>query len=346
VRVGVLAIFSLAAAGCALLVSLDDLGDGSVDAAEGGSDVVSFDDAADVVDADAGAAPVVLANNRAAPHDLQLDPPYVVWIEDPPPVSLVVRYDTTSQLTPKVEATSLAGEIYRGLAADATKHQLFWTRTGAVNALVECRTALCNAQDIAQADGGQLAKVIIEPGTTYWEHAAGICAVHIYATDRDSGATAVFHDACEYNTIASDGTSLWYESFIGTLAGSSFASDASVTTKLPGTIAASTIHGEWYLFGTGAVDGSVYACALPTCPDAALATGQAAPIAFAADDNAIYWINAGSGAGNDGSLVTCAATGPCTPNVLVSGIDHPTSIAIDATYIYYTDASNILRLAR
>ncbi len=86
----------------------------------------------------------------------------------------------------------------------------------------------------------------------------------------------------------------------------------------------------------------------------ALASGQDLPGGIAVDATNVYWVNYGSGSAGpvqgpvlDGQVMKCAKAG-CgrNPTALASGLAHPTSIAVDATSVYWTDVNGALMKVR
>jgi len=80
------------------------------------------------------------------------------------------------------------------------------------------------------------------------------------------------------------------------------------------------------------------ACIAGACQPVALATGQAYPLDLAIDSTNAYWTIWGTLPSNynDGEIRKCALTGCANaPTTVAKSSDEPTSIAIDATNVYF-----------
>ena len=73
-----------------------------------------------------------------------------------------------------------------------------------------------------------------------------------------------------------------------------------------------------------------------TAAPVVLATAQNKPRGLAVDATSVYWSNAGTG-GTTGSVMKCARTDGAGLTALVSGLMNPRELAIDPSYVYYTD---------
>ncbi|MFI5296962.1 MAG: hypothetical protein ACHREM_02600 [Polyangiales bacterium] len=100
---------------------------------------------------------------------------------------------------------------------------------------------------------------------------------------------------------------------------------------------------------SGALRGSIYACAKPACAGGprAVATGlPAAPWGLAIDAANVYFMIGGAAADADGAgeLRVCPKSGcGASPTTLVSGRNHPTNLVSDADRLYWIEQGTAAR---
>jgi hypothetical protein len=70
-----------------------------------------------------------------------------------------------------------------------------------------------------------------------------------------------------------------------------------------------------------------------------LASGQESPAAITVDSVSVYWVNRGTEALSNGTVMKVAMTGS-SPIVIASGLDDPSSIAVDDMNVYWTNAAS------
>jgi hypothetical protein len=108
----------------------------------------------------------------------------------------------------------------------------------------------------------------------------------------------------------------------------------------PWGVASTAVEFYWTSSGP-AVDGSIAGHPLPSGANATLRSGLANPNCLSFDEaGRLYWPNYG-----DGTIHRSNADGT-SETTLASGQIMPTTVAINATYLYWNSGNNVVRLAR
>jgi hypothetical protein len=243
-------------------------------------------------------------------------------------------------------ASNLAGPARMALGADT----VYWSNFGD-GTVQSCAMSGCGETPTTVATGQASALgIATNTSTLYWAELTSPGSVLSCPLSGcpDAGPTVVAANEAYPYSIAADSTGVYW----GTTGGD-VRFCALGQCPQPTTLASQqgevkyTVLGQGSLFWSDAEDqGSVDGCTETACTPMQLATAEN-PVDLAVDTTGIYWVEKNT---PGGSVQMCPLTGcePSGPRVLALGLNAPTGMALDATYVYVTDTGSgeIVRVAK
>jgi streptogramin lyase len=241
----------------------------------------------------------------------------------------------------------------QGLAIDATN--IYWTNTNTVGRVSTCPLAGCNGAPTVLATGQAAPNAVIAIGEdVFWTNYSGSTLMRCARTGCNQ--TPAVHTTMSpltagFGRLATDGALLFFTDGgngkvhscpLGACAGT-HATLASFQQN-PWGIAVDETSIYWV---NDALTGSVEKCPKSGCGAnnalrVTLAPNQNQARTLAIDETYVYWT-----ATAGGTVARCAKTG-CNgvANVLVSALQSPHGIAVDATHVYFTERGTVNAIKR
>ena len=234
----------------------------------------------------------------------------------------------------------------QGLFVDATN--VYWTNTGAGGQIKKCAIAGCGGTPTALAINLSSPNAVLAAGSdVFWTNfgaftlmkcAIGGCSLvpTIFTSVNVSGNS--------FGRLASDGVTLFFsDGGNGVVRSCPLAGCGGGPTVLatlqdnPWGIA---VDGTSIYWVNDAAAGSVVTCPKTGCGTSnsllvTLANGQNSARTMAVDANSTYWVTQGAG-----TVMKCQKTGcALSPTMLASGLTNPQGVAVDDTWVYFTEPS-------
>ena len=233
----------------------------------------------------------------------------------------------------------------QGLFVDAAN--VYWTNTGPGGQIKKCALAGCGGTPTALAVGLASPNAVLAAGTdVFWTNFGGFtlmkCAVG-GCNFAPTTLTTVSASGNSFGRLASDGVTLFFsDGGNGTvrscpLAGCAGAGPTvlAMSQDNPWGITVDATNLYWV---NDAATGSVVTCPKTGCGTSnsllvTLANGQSGARTMAIDANSTYWVTQTAG-----TVMKCQKTGCAQiPTVLASGLTNPKGVAVDDTWVYFTE---------
>ncbi len=296
-----------------------------------------------------GGKPRTVAANQAQPTDVIVDSENMYWTNvsgstcDGGACGSIARAPKAGGGTVATIASGIPK--LSGFATDDAN--VYWSENNSIGAwafivsLPKIGGSWIHLSDYGQ--GCCFERLVVDGTNVYWTATINAGVVEtVLKTARDDTSPSVLASSSKATpyAIAIDNSTVYFgEATSGELISVSKNGGAvSALASQQGTITAIAVDDTNVYWTTNA--GDVLALAKTTDGGAptTLASNQASPWGLAVD-SCVYWTNAGSGRGADGSLAAVPTSGG-VPVTLATGLASPAGIAVDDKGIYWAEAAS------